>query len=176
MISKIKLFVLIAIFSSNFCFKLSDIEFEPKVKFTEEELREKLTDIQYDVIVNGIDEKLRSGIYYNNFKRGTYNCTLCGEYLFDSRDKFEEFGLWKKGFNAFTYPRGKTVENIEEPNLKKYKYVVRCENCGSFLGRTSLESPYSKKIYYINSASLNFDAYIYEKNPKRGPLMKMRKK
>lgn len=55
---------------------------EPRVKFSEEQLREKLSVEEYNVTQNKGTERAFSGRYWDIKDDGTYTCVVCGEELF----------------------------------------------------------------------------------------------
>lgn len=55
---------------------------EQKKTFTEEELKKRLTDIQYKVTQLKDTERPFTGQYWNTKDDGIYDCIVCGEKLF----------------------------------------------------------------------------------------------
>jgi len=53
-----------------------------KVTFDKEELKKRLTPIQYEVTQNKDTEKPFTGEYLNHREKGVYTCVVCGEELF----------------------------------------------------------------------------------------------
>jgi peptide methionine sulfoxide reductase MsrB len=68
---------------------------KPQVQFSEEELRKRLTEEEYNVTQNGATERAWTGEYVKVDKEGTFRCVVCGTELFTSKDKFESgSGEW----------------------------------------------------------------------------------
>jgi peptide methionine sulfoxide reductase msrA/msrB len=57
--------------------------------FKNDKLRERLTPLQYEVVVGGATEPPFENAYYDNFAPGIYVDIISGEPLFVSTDKFE---------------------------------------------------------------------------------------
>ena len=139
---------------------LSQITFETNVKFDDDELKKRLTKAQYTTAVRGHTEFPKNGKYYKHNKEGIYNCIICNEPLFSSEHKIDPKGIFRKGYAAFTEPVGKLHQSKAEQALRWITDIIRCENCGCYLGRCGeTKNPETKNIekyYYLNSVSLNF--------------------
>jgi len=118
-----------------------------------DELKQKLTPMQYKVAVERGTEPPKQGVYDKFFKDGKYYCIVCGEELFKSDDKFDAFCGWP----AFA----KGSANIEEKVDNSYgmtRTEVICKACGAHLGHLFPDGPpqMGGMRYCINSASINF--------------------
>jgi peptide-methionine (R)-S-oxide reductase len=120
---------------------------------TDEELKQKLTPEQYDIMRNKGTEAAFSGKYWNDHSKGMYVCAACGQELFSSDTKFDSGTGWP----SFTEPANlKNVELRDDNDHGMHRTEVICKNCGSHLGHVFDDGPTDKggKRYCINSACL----------------------
>jgi peptide-methionine (R)-S-oxide reductase len=120
-----------------------------------EELKSKLTEIQYKVTQENYTEPPFINEYNDNFKEGIYVDIVSLEPLFISTDKFNSGCGWP----AFSKPIDRKL--IEEKVDKSHGMVrteVRSKNSDSHLGHVFCDGP--KELgglrYCINSAALKF--------------------
>merc|ERR1711879_734780 len=125
-----------------------------KSKFTEAELRAKLTPEQYEVTQNHGTERPFTGKYDNFYKAGHYNCVVCSEKLFESEKKFNAGCGWP----AFWGGQKHMIEEIVDTSFGMRRVEVRCKNCGAHLGHVFNDGPKDKggMRYCINAASMDF--------------------
>ncbi|WP_442878498.1 peptide-methionine (R)-S-oxide reductase MsrB [Clostridium sp.] len=121
----------------------------------DEELKKRLTDIQYEVTQNSQTERPYSNEYYNNFKKGIYVDITSGEPLFLSSDKFDSGCGWP----AFSKPITRDViKEKRDTSFNMERIEVKGKNSNSHLGHVFNDGPLDKGglRYCINSASLRF--------------------
>ena len=119
-----------------------------------EDLKKKLTSIQYEVTQNNTTEPPYQNEYYNNKKSGIYVDIISGEPLFTSLDQFDAGCGWP----SFTKPI-KEEEIIEkfDDSYGMRRTEVRSKTANSHLGHVFPDGPGPKGLRYcINSASLRF--------------------
>ena len=124
------------------------------VKPNDEELKEKLTPLQYDVTQEDGTETAFENEYWNNKKEGIYVDLVSGEPLFSSKDKFESGTGWP----SFTKP-------LETENIVKkldFKLIIprteiRSKKADSHIGHVFKDGPEPFGLRYcMNSAALKF--------------------
>lgn len=128
---------------------------------SEEELRQKLTPLQYQVLREKGTEPPFSGKYVKHNKKGLYTCAVCGAELFSSKDKFESTEPGLAGWPSFAnVTNSKAIKLTEDFAEGMHRVEVSCANCGSHLGHVfsnASDAPKGGIHFCINSASLGFD-------------------
>ncbi len=124
-------------------------------KYSEEELRQRLTPLQYKVTRQEGTEPPFMNAYWNNHQPGLYVDVVSGEPLFSSLDKFDSGTGWP----SFTKPLEK--QNVTEKTDSAYgmeRTEVRSSSSDSHLGHVFEDGPSDAggMRYCMNSASLRF--------------------
>jgi peptide-methionine (R)-S-oxide reductase len=119
-----------------------------------EELRKKLTPMQYEVTQNSGTEPPFRNEYWNDLREGIYVDVVSGKALFSSRDKYDAGCGWP----SFTKPI-MDEEIIEKQDMSHFmvRTEVRSKTADSHLGHVFDDGPGENGLRYcINSAALRF--------------------
>jgi len=132
-----------------------DQEWSMFEKPSDRELKERLTDLQYDVTQHDGTERAFTGEYWDNHDEGIYVDVVSGEPLFSSTDKFESGTGWP----SFTRPiDSHFVVSRSDRSWFMVRTEVRSKYADSHLGHVFDDGPADEGglRYCINSASLRF--------------------
>lgn len=120
-----------------------------------EELRARLTPLQWEVTQNGATERPFVNEYDNEFRRGIYVDITDGTPLFVSSRKYNSGCGWP----AFTRPiTGELITEHRDTSFGRERTEVRSATSGAHLGHVFPDGPVEDGglRYCINSAALRF--------------------
>ena len=129
---------------------------EKKTWEDKEQLKKRLTKMQYEVTQNQGTEPSFDNEYWNNDHAGIYVDIVSGEPLFTSMDQYQSSCGWP----SFTKPLSAEVLTERTDDSYGMKRIeVRSKQANSHLGHVFNDGPTSTKLRYcMNSAALRFIA------------------
>lgn len=126
-----------------------------KKAINKEELKQKLTPIQYHVTQENGTERPFQNDYWNNEEEGIYVDVITGEPLFSSKDKYDAGCGWP----SFTKPIDKNqVEEKTDTTHGMRRTEIRSKDSDSHLGHVFEDGPMEAGglRYCMNSAAMRF--------------------
>jgi peptide methionine sulfoxide reductase msrA/msrB len=127
---------------------------EGKVRLSEGEWRERLTDKQFEILRQKGTEKAFTGKYWDHKAEGTYDCAGCGLPLFSSETKYKSGTGWPSYYEPI---EDDNVAEKPDHSLWTTRTEVLCARCGGHLGHVFEDGPEPTGLRYcINSAALKF--------------------
>lgn len=153
----LSLLLLVFVFNVSAAEKESMMSVDPKqyVKPSDQELKAKLTSLQYQVTQKDATEPPFQNEYWDNKKEGIYVDVTTGQPLFSSSHKFESGTGWP----SFTQPIDEeaVTEHVDR-QLWMTRTEVRSQSGDAHLGHVFNDGPRDRGglRYCINSAALRF--------------------
>ena len=122
--------------------------------YTEEDLRDRLTPLQYHVTQEAGTEQAFTGDTWDQKQDGVYRCVVCDIDLFSSDSKYESGSGWP----SFWQPLSQGAVDTEIDNSHGMMRVeALCHACGAHLGHVFPDGPEpTGDRFCMNSASMRF--------------------
>lgn len=140
---------------------MDDSTFDLRVRKTDAQWREQLSDLEYRVLRQAGTERPYTGEYTDTTTPGVYRCRACSAELFRSDEKFSSHCGWPSFFAPLAEDRVLYLRDTSLPGPARVE--VRCAACGSHLGHVFEGEGYDTPTdlrYCINSVSLTLDETV----------------
>ena len=126
-----------------------------KVRKTDREWKEQLSNLQYHVTREHGTEPAFTGEYHATKDAGTYQCVCCGQDLFRSDTKFESGTGWPSFWDPVD---DQAVTEKSDRSWFMKRTEVLCSRCDAHLGHVFEDGPKPTGLRYcLNSVSLKFE-------------------
>jgi len=124
--------------------------------FSDDELRERLSPLQYHVTQESGTEQAFTGETWDQKQSGTYYCVVCSAALFSSESKFESGSGWPSFWQPLS---GEAVDTETDNSHGMVRVEALCHTCGAHLGHIFPDGPQpTGDRYCMNSASMQFSS------------------
>jgi peptide-methionine (R)-S-oxide reductase len=128
----------------------------PRVIKTEEQWKQQLSPVSFEVTRKARTEPAYSGDYWNLHERGLFLCICCGNALFSSETKFDSGTGWP----SFWQPIAKeNVVEIRDSTFGMDRTAISCRECDAHLGHVFDDCPHPTGLRYC----MNFEAMRFVK-------------
>ncbi len=123
--------------------------------FTDDDLRDRLTPLQYHVTQEAGTEQAFTGDTWDQKQDGVYHCVVCDTDLFSSDSKYESGSGWP----SFWQPLSNgSVDTEIDTSHGMVRVEALCHSCGAHLGHVFPDGPEpTGDRYCMNSASMRFN-------------------
>lgn len=122
--------------------------------FTEEDLRDRLSPLQYHVTQESGTEQAFTGDTWDLKEPGIYRCVVCEADLFSSDAKYESGSGWPSFWQPLS---DSAVETEIDTSHGMVRVEALCHSCGAHLGHIFPDGPQpTGDRYCMNSASMHF--------------------
>lgn len=127
----------------------------PKIIKTDEQWREQLSAIEYEVTRRKATERAFTGRYWDHWQAGVYRCVCCDTPLFASDTKFDAGCGWPSYFAAVADDR---ILEERDTTHGMIRVEILCAACDAHLGHVFPDGPEPTGLRYcVNSASVRFE-------------------
>ncbi|MBM44659.1 MAG: peptide-methionine (R)-S-oxide reductase [Acidimicrobiaceae bacterium] len=123
--------------------------------FSDDDLRARLTPLQYHVTQEAGTEQAFTGDTWDQKQDGVYHCVVCDIDLFSSDSKYESGSGWP----SFWQPLSNGAVDTEiDTSHGMVRVEALCHSCGAHLGHVFPDGPEpTGDRYCMNSASMRFN-------------------
>lgn len=119
-----------------------------------EELKKKLSEMQFYVTQNRGTEPPFTGRLLHNKRDGVYHCLVCDAPLFHSHTKYDSGCGWPSFYEPVSE---EAIRYIDDFTHGMQRVEIRCGHCDAHLGHVFPDGPQpTGERYCVNSASLAF--------------------